>query len=71
MALVACSVIAQAPALVVLDAWIRVGPGSDVAAAYLTLKNPTTKPITVIGVLSSFAEMAMIHETKTVGGHRR
>ncbi len=68
MALVACSVIAQAPALVVLDAWIRVVPGSDVAAAYLTLKNPTTKPITVIGVQSSFAEMAMIHETKTVGG---
>ena len=68
MALVACSVVAQAPTLVVLDAWTRQVPGSDVAAAYLTLRNPTTKPITIVGIESSAAEHAMIHETKTVGG---
>jgi periplasmic copper chaperone A len=68
MALVAYSVIAQAPALIVLDAWARQVPGSDVAAAYLTLRNPTTKPITIVGVESSRAAMAMIHESKTVGG---
>ena len=68
MALVAYSVTAQAPALVVVDAWARVVPGSPVASAYLTLKNPTKTPITVVGIDSSFAEMAMIHETKTVGG---
>jgi periplasmic copper chaperone A len=68
MALVACSLMAEAPALIVLDAWTRQVPGSDVAAAYLTLRNPTTKPITIVGIESSLAEHAMIHETKTVGG---
>ena len=68
MALVAYSVIAQTPALIVLDAWIRQVPGSDVAAAYLTLRNPTTKPITIVGMESPLAEHVMIHETKTVGG---
>jgi periplasmic copper chaperone A len=68
MALVAYSVIAQTPALIVLDAWVRQVPGSDVAAAYLTLRNPTTQPITIVGMESALAEHAMIHETKTVGG---
>ena len=48
MALVASAVMAQTPALIVLDAWIRQVPGSDVAAAYLTLRNPTAKPITIV-----------------------
>ena len=68
MALVAYAVMAQTPALIVLDAWVREVPGSDVAAAYLTLRNPTTKPITVVGMESSLAEHVMIHETKTVSG---
>jgi periplasmic copper chaperone A len=68
MALVAFAVIAQTPALIVVDAWIRQVPGSDVAAAYLTLRNPTTKPITIVGIESSLAEHVMIHETKTVSG---
>jgi periplasmic copper chaperone A len=68
MALAACSAMAQAPALIVLDAWTRQVPGSDVAAAYLTLRNPTTQPITIVGIESPLAELAMIHETKTVGG---
>jgi copper(I)-binding protein len=59
---------AQAPALIVLDAWTRQVPGSDVAAAYLTVRNPTTKPITITGIESSLAEHAMIHETRTVSG---
>jgi hypothetical protein len=68
MALVASAVLAQTPALIVLDAWVRQVPGSDVAAAYLTLRNPTAKPITVMSIESSVAEHVMIHETKTVGG---
>jgi copper(I)-binding protein len=68
MAFVTFAVMAQTPALIVLDAWIRQVPGSDVAAAYLTLRNPTTKPITIVGMESSLAEHVMIHETKTVGG---
>ena len=68
MALVASSVVAQTPALIVLDAWTRQVPGSDVAAAYLTLRNPTKLPVTIVSIESPLAEHAMIHETKTVGG---
>ena len=71
LALVACIAVAQAPGLVVQDAWIRQPPGTDVAAAYLTLRNPTSKPITIVGIESSVAEHAMIHETKTEGGQSR
>ena len=68
MALVACSVVAQTPALIVVDAWTRQVPGSDVAAAYLTLRNPRTQPVTIVSIESPLAEHAMIHETKTLGG---
>ena len=83
LALATCAAIAQAPAgtdshalarapgLVVQDAWTRQVPGSDVAAVYLTLRNPTAKPVTVVGIESSVAEHAMIHETKTEGGQSR
>jgi periplasmic copper chaperone A len=70
-ALFACCVMAQSPALVVQDAWVRQVPGSDVAAVYLTLRNPTPKPITIVGVESSLASHAMIHETKTESGQSR
>lgn len=62
---------AQAPALIVQDAWVRQVPGSDVAAVYLTLRNPGTRPVSVVGVESSVASHAMIHETKTEGGQSR
>lgn len=58
----------QVPTLVVRDAWTRQTPGSDVAAVYLTLQNPTRQPVTVVGVESSAAGHAMIHESKTEGG---
>lgn len=69
--LVAWSALAQAPALVVQGAWTRQAPGSDVAAVYLTLRNPSTKPIVIVGVESSVASHAMIHETKTESGQSR
>ena len=68
MRLAACSAWAQSPALVVRDAWTRQTPGSDVAAVYLTLQNPTKQPVTVVGIESSAASHAMIHESKTEGG---
>ena len=49
------------------QAWIRATPGTDVAAAYLTLTNTGTQPVTVVGVRSSAAAQAMIHETKLSG----
>jgi periplasmic copper chaperone A len=72
LALAAWSVVmAQAPALVVRDAWTRQAPGTDVAAVYLTVWNPTPNPITIVGIESSIAGHAMIHETKTEGGQSR
>jgi copper(I)-binding protein len=71
MALVACCVMAEAPALIAQDAWVRQVPGSDIAAAYLTLRNPTTRPISIVGVESPLASHAMIHETKTDAGQSR
>ena len=68
MMLAACSAWAQSPTLVARDAWTRQTPGSDVAAVYLTLQNPTKQLITVVSIASSAASMAMIHETRTEGG---
>ena len=65
------AVMAQAPALIVQEAWTRAVPGSDVAAVYLTLHNPTTKPITIVSVESSVASHVMIHETQTESGQSR
>jgi len=69
--LIACCVMADAPALIVQNAWVREVPGSDVAAVYLTLRNPTKQTISIVGVESSFASHAMIHETKTESGQSR
>jgi periplasmic copper chaperone A len=62
---------AQAAALSAQDAWIRAIPGSDVAAAYLTLHNGGTRPISIVGVRSPRAHEAMIHETSLVNGQSR
>jgi periplasmic copper chaperone A len=60
---------AETPApLVVEDAWVRALPGADVAAAYMTLHNPGSRAVTVIGVRSSVAGAAMIHETRIEHG---
>jgi periplasmic copper chaperone A len=70
-ALLACCVMAAAPPLIVQDAWVREVPGSDVAAVYLTLRNPTKQPISIVGVESPLASHAMIHETRTESGQSR
>jgi len=64
-------VLAQHSELLATDAWVRVTPGSDVAAAYLILRNTGRKAVTVIGVDCSDASMAMIHETTVKGGISR
>jgi len=71
MALVACRVMAAASSLIVQDAWVRQVPGSPVAAVYLTLHNPTKQTISIVGVESSLASHAMIHETRTESGQSR
>jgi periplasmic copper chaperone A len=56
------------PTLTVENAWVRVTPGVDVAAAYMTLSNHGTHAVVVIGVQSALAGHAMIHESKIEGG---
>jgi copper(I)-binding protein len=57
-----------APAtLTASDAWVRAVPGAEVAAAYLTLHNSGSEPVSIIGVRSPLAGMAMIHETRLSG----
>lgn len=63
--------LAQHADLVATDAWVRVTPGSDVAAAYVTLRNPGKKAVTVVSVDCPIASMAMIHETTVQGGVSR
>jgi len=64
----AASAPASASALTVENAWVRVTPGADVAAAYMTLHNRGARPLVVIGVQSALAGHAMIHESKLEGG---
>ena len=78
LALLASVAAAQTPPvlgakpLVVQDAWVRATPpGADIAAAYMTLRNTGTTPITVTGVESPIAGHAMIHETKVEGGQSK
>ncbi|MBV8910154.1 MAG: copper chaperone PCu(A)C [Gammaproteobacteria bacterium] len=62
---------AQSPALIAQDAWIRAIPGSEVAAVYVTLHNGSTYTISIVGVRSSRARQAMIHESSLVNGQSR
>ncbi|GAC1454331.1 MAG: hypothetical protein PVS2B3_07820 [Steroidobacteraceae bacterium] len=57
-----------APALTAENVWLRVTPGAAVAAAYMTLRNPGTIPLAVIGVQSALAGHAMIHESRIQDG---
>lgn len=63
-------VVAQAPALKVEKAWVRLMPGK-VTAAYMVLSNPSAKPVKIIGASSPIAASAEIHETMVMehAGH--
>jgi periplasmic copper chaperone A len=59
---------AQSAPLSARDAWIRAVPGSDVAAAYLTVHNNTAQALVITGVRSPVAQQSMIHESRIVSG---
>ncbi len=63
--------VADAGGARVTDAWVRVTPAGDVAAAYLTLHNDSSRPLAVTGVRSALAAHAMIHESALIGGQSR
>ena len=69
--LCASAALSQAQPLAARDAWVRAVPGSDMAAAYLSLSNSGPAPVTVVGVSSPAAASAMIHETSAQGGQSR
>lgn len=71
LVLLASAAVAQQPSLVVQNAWLRATPGSDVAAAYLTVRNVSTATVTITGIESPIARHAMIHETTTQNGQSR
>ena len=71
LALVAFCAVAQAQDLLARDAWVRATPGSDVAAAYVTLHNGGVKVIKVVGIESPAASMVMLHETSLQDGVSR
>jgi periplasmic copper chaperone A len=78
LAWVACCALAAAQPslgpdapLIATEAWVRITPGSDVAAAYVTLRNASRKPVTIVSVESPAAGVAMIHETRIEGGVSR
>ena len=69
LALLVCTIaLAASPPLTALGAWIRATPGSDVAAAYLTLHNSGTRALSIVGVRCACAGHAMIHESTLTNG---
>jgi len=62
----------RAPALVVDGAWLRApAPGTDVGAAYFTVRNTGPRDAVVVGITCPVAAMAMFHETTIEGGVSR
>jgi copper(I)-binding protein len=62
---------ADSSALQAHDVWIRVTPGAQTAAAYMTLRNPGSQPVTITGIESPMSAGAMIHQTTIEGGVSR
>ncbi len=59
---------AQAPRLIVKNAWARPTlPPVNNTAAYMVLENPTSKPISVVSVSTPAAANAEIHEMSMEG----
>ena len=61
----------QAPGLVAENAWIRAAPGSQSAAAYLTLRNVSSAAVTITAVSSPAASHVMVHESTVQAGQSR
>jgi copper(I)-binding protein len=54
------------------DAWIpEAPPVADVMAAYMTIENSGTKPVTITGVSCDAFGMVMMHKTVTENGVSR
>lgn len=57
-------------AVMVRDAWVRaMVPGTSVAAAYLTLANPSEQPVILVRARSREARAVEFHQTLRRGDH--
>lgn len=60
------------PALEVDDAWVREAPpGAHMLAAYMTLSNPGSGELRLVGVESPAFAHVMMHKSETVDGVAR
>jgi len=57
-----------APEVAVSDAWIRALPGKLPAGGYFTLRNGTTKALTLDGAASPACKSLMLHKSDTMSG---
>lgn len=60
---------ASKPTVAISDAWMREpNPARPVAAAFMTLHNPSTSEIALLNVTSTVAKRIELHEMKTENG---
>lgn len=64
----ACTGGKPSPTLEVRDAWARTADTAGTTAAYFSLVNLDTAPVTLSAESSPIAESASIHETMAMGG---
>lgn len=66
--LAAATVGAQADGVTVTDAWIRALPAAVPSGGYFTLRNGTTKPVTLTTAQSPACGMMMLHKSSGMAG---
>jgi len=57
-----------APGVTVSDAWMRALPGGLPAGGYFTLRNKTSKTLTLQSASSPACGMLMLHKSETMSG---
>jgi len=68
----AATAVSASTAVSVENAWVRMPPpGTDVAAAYFTVRNSGHTSAALVDVSSPVASETMLHETRIVGGESR
>lgn len=56
---------AQAPALQIQNAWVRLVPNKT-TAAYMVISNPSARPVKIVGFATPIATRTELHQTQFV-----
>ncbi|MGH6827712.1 MAG: copper chaperone PCu(A)C [Rhizomicrobium sp.] len=59
---------AFAAPLLLEDGWIRAMPSGIPSGGYFTLRNETSRPVTLVGVASPACGRVMLHRSQMTGG---